>query len=266
MKPILVILHGVSGSAGEMAPLAKPLSAWFDVRVPNLLGHGGRPVPEGYALQDMADDLVSWLDSEGIGPAHFLGYSLGGYLAFYLARHQPQRVKSVSGIVVKHVFDEAALSYIAYLADPDRLGRLGNPRKDELIAVHGEGNWINVTKNTAALFEGFGRGLPLDESDIRAISTPALVLSGDRDPLVSEAETRALAALLLNARLGLFPGPSHPLKVVPLLDAVRAVKTFVDEVEHDRFTPGPPLDLGPRLVLGGIPNADVKVTVGKAKD
>jgi hypothetical protein len=55
------------------------------------------------------------------------------------------------------------------------------------------------------------------------------------------------------------------LKVVPILDVVRAIKSFIDEVEGARFEPGPELDLTPRLVSGGIPNADVKVTIGRAK-
>jgi pimeloyl-ACP methyl ester carboxylesterase len=265
MKPILVILHGVSGSAAEMAPLGVPLSAWFDVRTPNLLGHGGRPVPDGYTLEEMADDLVAWLDGEGIGPAYFLGYSLGGYLALYLARHHPDRVRAVAGIVVKHVFDETSVAHITYLADPERLARPGNPRKDELIAIHGERNWIQVTNNTARLFQGFGRRAPLSDADLQAIATPALLLSGDRDPLVPEGNSRALAKLLPNARLGLFPGPAHPLKVVPIGDVTRAIKSFLDEVEGGRFTPGPQLDLRSRLVTGGTLNADLKVTIGRAK-
>jgi pimeloyl-ACP methyl ester carboxylesterase len=265
MKSILVILHGVSGSAGEMAPLAGPLSAWFDVRTPDLLGHGGRPVPDGYTLEQMADDLIAWLDGEGIGPAFFLGYSLGGYLALYLAHHHPDRVRAVAGIVVKHVFDETSVAHITYLADPERLARPGNPRKDELIAIHGEENWVQVTNNTARLFQGFGRKAPLSDGDLQAIAAPVLLLSGDCDPLVSESNSRLLAEFLPNARLGLFPGAAHPLKVVPILDVVRAIKSFIDEVEGARFEPGPELDLTPRLVSGGIPNADVKVTIGRAK-
>jgi pimeloyl-ACP methyl ester carboxylesterase len=266
MKPALVILHGVSGSGTEMAPLARPLSAWFDVCAPNLLGHGGRPVPDGYTLEEMADDLVRWLDREGIGRFYVLGYSLGGYLALYLARHHPERVRGIAGIVVKHVFDEASVAHITYLADPERLARPGNPRKDELIAVHGEENWINVTNNTARLFQGFGGEAPLSDEDLRAIEAPVLLLSGDRDPLVPEAHSRRLAELLPNARLGLFPGAAHPLKVVPILDATRAIKGFIDEVEGGRFAPGGMLDLSPRLVVGGIANPEVRVTIGKAKE
>lgn len=265
MKPILVILHGVSGSADEMEPLARPLGAWFAVRMPNLLGHGGRPVPDGYTLEEMAADLIAWLDAEGIGRAYFLGYSLGGYLALYLARHYPERVQAVAGIVVKHAFDETSVGHITYLADPDRLARPGNPRKDELIAIHGDENWIRVTNNTARLFQGFGREAPLSDDEFQAIDAPVLLLSGDRDPLVPEADSRRLAELLPNARLGLFPGPAHPLKVVPILDVTRAVKSFLDEVEGGRFTAGGELDLTPKLVTGGVANSDLRVTIGRAK-
>ncbi|HEY0446848.1 MAG TPA: alpha/beta hydrolase [Allosphingosinicella sp.] len=263
MKPILVILHGVSGSSGEMAPFVRALRGRFTLEVPNLLGHGGRPVPDGYTLEEMAADLVRWLDAEAIGPAHFLGYSLGGYLALYLARHHPGRVLSIAGVVVKHVFDAESVAHITYLADPERLARPGNPRKAELIQVHGEENWIRVTNNTAALVQGFGRRTPMSEEDLGAIGQPVLLLSGDADPLVPAAHSRRLAGLLPNARLGLFEGAAHPLKNVPMAKAARAIVDFIGEVEAGRFTPGAPLDLRMNLVAGGLPQPPIRTVIGK---
>jgi len=263
MKPTLVILHGANGSAAEIAPLAKGLTARFQIHIPDLLGHGGRPVPNGYTLAEMADDLLAWLDRKRIGPAYLLGYSLGGYLALYLARHHPERVRGVIAIAAKHVFDPNAVNHIAYLANPERLARPGNPRKAELEAIHGADKWVQVTNNSAALFRGFGEQASLGDDDLRAIATPALILFGDLDPLISVAEARRLETLLANARLGLFPGPAHPLRNVPLAGVTRAIVHFISDVEAAGFAPGAPIALGSTLVSGGLVPAPFSVKIGK---
>ena len=55
-----------------------------------------------------------------------------------------------------------------------------------------------------------------------------------------------------------------PALVTPA-QVIGAIKLFIDDVEHGRFASGDVLDLAPRLVTGGIPNSDVKVSIGPAR-
>src|SRR3712207_8773046 len=93
----LILLHGSNSCAAEMAPLAQALPE-RDARALDLLGHGGRPVPARLDVEAMADDLAGRLDEQGIGAAHFVGYSFGGYVALLLALREPRRVLSVTAI------------------------------------------------------------------------------------------------------------------------------------------------------------------------
>lgn len=259
----LVLIHGANGAAPEMRPLVKLLAPHYDVRTPNLLGHGGGPVPAALTIEALEDDLLAWLDAERIDRAFFLGYSLGGYVALRLARHRPSRVLGVAAIALKTVFDEAAVAHIAYLADPVRLSRPGNPRKGELERCHGADKWIAVVDAVRGLFESFRGAPPLTDDDLRSIAVPVLILSGDRDPVVPIAETRQHAQLLPNARLGIFPGQAHPLRVLPLLAIVRALRTFTADVSAGAFSPGATLDLGSTLVTGGLPQPKILVAISK---
>jgi len=266
MKPILVLLHGANGCAAEMGPLARPLARHFDIRAADLLGHGGRPVPDGISIEAMAHDLVGWLGGEGIGSAYVLGYSVGAYLGLYLARHHPGRVRGVITLSPKHVFDERTVAHITHLADPARLSRPGNPRKAELEAAHGADKWVDVTNNVTALFRALGEKAPLSEEDLRAIATPALLAFGDLDPLVPLAEAKQLGALLPNARLALFPGPAHPLRNVPIPSLAHSVIRFAREVESRAFAPGPTALIGEMLVSGGMaqgPSLKMSETVSR---
>jgi pimeloyl-ACP methyl ester carboxylesterase len=261
MKPVVIVIHGINGSSEEMAPIAASLRPAYDVRAPDLLGHAGRVVPDGYTLEELAEDLVCWMDREKIARAYLLGYSLGGYLALYIARFYPERVRAVIGIIVKHVYDQASIDHIVYLANPARLSRPGNPRKGELERIHGVDKWEAVTNNTARLFQGFRKRLPLQIEYLKALRLPVLLLSGDQDPLVPVEQSKALARLLPNARLALFSGSAHPLRNVPLVPAMRAAKDFLAEVEHGTFKPGTPLEIASTLVSGGLKAADIALSI-----
>src|SRR5205085_6473059 len=100
----IVVLHGANGCAREMEPLAAPLRAYGRVIVHDLPGHGGRELPDRMSIEGSAADVIARLDREGIGRAFIVGYSLGGYLAVYLARHHPARVLGACGLGVKYLF------------------------------------------------------------------------------------------------------------------------------------------------------------------
>ena len=49
-----------------MRPLAEAFAQFTQTRAPNLIGHGGRPVPERFSIPEFAADVVECLDREGI--------------------------------------------------------------------------------------------------------------------------------------------------------------------------------------------------------
>lgn len=222
MAPTLVMLHGANGTGALMAPLAERLRPWANVKTPDLLGHGGRPVPAHFSVPAFAEDLLAWLDERGIERAVLFGYSFGGYLALYLARRHARRVQALCTLAAKYVFDEATVQHFSYLADPDRLRRPGNPRAKQLEQAHAPQDWVSITNNNRRLFAELGKAPALTEADLQAIRMPALVISADQDQLVPQAETQALAKLL-RARLGVFQGRAHPLAAVPVELVVPAI-------------------------------------------
>lgn len=85
----LVLLHGFTGTWRVWAPVIPQLAEKFDVFVPTLAGHcGAEPWQEGTAptIEALADAAEAELDNAGIETAHVAGNSLGGWLAFELAK------------------------------------------------------------------------------------------------------------------------------------------------------------------------------------
>lgn len=85
----LVLLHGATSSARVWEPLLPALEVHHHVFVPTLAGHCGGPplsVPPALVVQGIIDSMCRQLDSAGIETAHFVGNSLGGWIALELAR------------------------------------------------------------------------------------------------------------------------------------------------------------------------------------
>lgn len=218
MPQPLLLLHGANGTAATMQPLVDPLRARVTAPVLalDLLGHGGRPVPEHFSVEDFAADVIATMDRDGIAQAVLLGYSFGGYIALYLARHHPRRVAGVCTLATKLRFDANTVQHFVHLADPARLSRPGNPRAAQLAQDHHPQDWRRISENNRALFTALGAIPSLTDDDLRAITAPALVISGELDQLVTPQETLEIAGLIPRSEVATFRGFGHPLAAVPL--------------------------------------------------
>lgn len=94
----VVLLHGFTGSTETWRPLMSELEKGFRVIVIDLPGHGQTDAPseaERYLMECVADDLVNLLEQLDAAPAHWLGYSMGGRLALYMACRHHELVRSL---------------------------------------------------------------------------------------------------------------------------------------------------------------------------
>ncbi|MFC5237990.1 alpha/beta fold hydrolase [Pseudonocardia zijingensis] len=79
--------------------------------------------PSGYSWQCAVADAVAVLDALGIGSAHIVGLSMGGYTALQLGLLHPDRVRSITAVSVGSGSDPATRP--AYLAETREVaGRL----------------------------------------------------------------------------------------------------------------------------------------------
>ena len=86
--PPLVLLHGLTASWRIWQPILGPLERKHAVFAPSLAGHhGGPPLePADGGVPAMADALERTFDEAGIGRAHIVGNSLGGWMTLEMAR------------------------------------------------------------------------------------------------------------------------------------------------------------------------------------
>lgn len=97
-RPLLVCLHGFTGSGRTWSPFGRRFAARFRPVYADALGHGRSDAPEraaAYSLWRTADTLAAALAGVDEGPVHVLGYSMGGRQALHLALSHPERVASL---------------------------------------------------------------------------------------------------------------------------------------------------------------------------
>lgn len=233
----LVIIHGMWGRPQEMAPLAERLAAPGPVLMPTLIAHERRPVPEErLRFAALVDDVHEQARAAGIESAHVIGYSLGGYIALYLARHRPDFVASLVSIAGKIEYGEKSLAHILGLLSPERAEANIKPRAPDQYEIVMENIGIRMAR-TAELFEEITREPPLDHGELKRIATPALVCTGEEDRFMKGAEARRIAASLRCAQPVTWAGRSHPFETVPLATLAPIIRLFFAQCEAGSYRP-----------------------------
>jgi pimeloyl-ACP methyl ester carboxylesterase len=90
--PLVLLIHGMAGSATTWKHVMPALSEHFTVLAPDLLGHGESDKTKGdYSLGSMASTLRDLIVALGYKRATVVGQSYGGGIAMQFAYQYPER-------------------------------------------------------------------------------------------------------------------------------------------------------------------------------
>jgi pimeloyl-ACP methyl ester carboxylesterase len=93
--PPLVLIHGGSGRWQTLNGIIPDFVEEWHVYAPDLRGHGKSDhAPNGYRMDDFADDIAAFLESLP-EPAAIFGHSLGGQVGLMAAACVPERVHAL---------------------------------------------------------------------------------------------------------------------------------------------------------------------------
>src|SRR3712207_1220137 len=90
--PVVVLIHGITGSCATWENVIEPLSEHYTVIAPDLLGHGESAKPRGdYSLGAYASGIRDLMVALKRPRATIVGHSLGGGIAMQMAYQFPER-------------------------------------------------------------------------------------------------------------------------------------------------------------------------------
>ncbi len=104
--PVVLLLHGFPQTSrcwtAELAALA---DAGYRAVAVDQRGYspGARPDdPAAYAMPHLVDDVLGLVDALGGGPVHLVGHDFGGSVAWTVAGHHPDRVRTLTVASTPH--------------------------------------------------------------------------------------------------------------------------------------------------------------------
>ncbi|MCK5704858.1 MAG: alpha/beta hydrolase, partial [Cyclobacteriaceae bacterium] len=102
----VVFIHGFCESSTLWKSLSEELSDEFRVICPDLPGFGQSPLPDAdFSLEEIGDQIISWLKEIGIKQCIVIGHSLGGYISLEILRKYPDFVKAI-GLFNSSAFED----------------------------------------------------------------------------------------------------------------------------------------------------------------
>lgn len=92
----VVLLHGMNDSSRSWALMLPFMGKQYHIYALDLRGHGDTDKPTfGYGPEQMAEDVIAFMDALKIDKANLVGHSMGSYIAQYLVIDHPERINKV---------------------------------------------------------------------------------------------------------------------------------------------------------------------------
>ena len=223
----LVLLHGALGDATQLAPLATRLGDGRRVVVIELEGHGATPLRDRpLRIESFADDVIARLDRQGIARADVFGYSMGGYVALYLAATSSARIARVATLATKLAWTPEVAARESAMLDPVVI-RTKVPRfAAALEARHTGAGWEALLARTAELLRELGARPRVTDTLLASVTQPVRISIGDRDATVTLEECAAAVRQLASGELEVHPRTPHPFEKVSLDRLARSLEEF----------------------------------------
>jgi pimeloyl-ACP methyl ester carboxylesterase len=225
----LLLVHGALGAASQVAPLADVLRDSYDVHCVELRGHGDSPVVAGeFRTEFFAQDVRELMAARSIERAAIFGYSMGGYVALYLAARSPELVTAVATLGTKLAWTPEVATRETSRLDAATI-RAKVPKFAELLERRhaGAGGWEGVLANTATLMRSLGDSPVVDAALLATVQQRARLMVGDRDNVVSVDETLGAARSLASGDAAVLPSTPHPFEQVRVDLLAAMLRDFV---------------------------------------
>ena len=217
IKPQLLLLHGAIGSQEQFALLNKQLQNHFEIITFNFSGHGGRELPDSdFSIKLFANDVLEYLIANNISSINIFGYSMGGYVAMYLARYFPSVVGKIFTLATKFDWNQASSEKEAKMIIPEKIEEKVPAFAEQLRKYHNPQDWKTVLRKTADMMLAMGKHPPLIKDDFFKINKPVILAVGDNDKMVSADETMSIALRIPNASFLLLNNIPHSIEQVDI--------------------------------------------------
>jgi pimeloyl-ACP methyl ester carboxylesterase len=225
--PVLVMGHGLLFSTEMWRHQIAALRSDYRCIAVDWRGQGATPPTEaGYDMNTLYADLVALIEHLDIGPVHYAGLSMGGFVGQRLAARRSDLVRSLI-LIDTSAGPEDPEKISRYRLLATIYGLLGmKPLLGQVAPIMFTPGWLKTpagketvqtwvaelaTLNRAGMkkaIRGVTDRLPITD-ELSAITAPTLVLVGSDDTATPPVKAEAIAAGIKDSRLEVLNGVGH---------------------------------------------------------
>ncbi|MCC6187025.1 MAG: alpha/beta hydrolase [Chitinophagaceae bacterium] len=213
MKKI-ILLHGAIGAKDQLLFLSEALQQkGFEPYLFSFSGHGKMPFQSEFGIAQFANELAAFIAEKKLQGAAVFGYSMGGYVALYLAAQKPNLIGKIATLATKFDWTVEGATKEAGMLNPNTILEKVPQFATDLKQRHGE-EWKQLLAQTALMMQEMAAQQLLNKEVLRSITCPVLLGIGDSDKMVSMNETRTIFETLPVANMYVLPKTKHPIEGV----------------------------------------------------
>lgn len=216
MSVKVILLHGAIGAVDQLLPLQTELEKRGATCFPfEFSGHGKTPSSQnGFGIQQFANELKEFILKNNLQHAHVFGYSMGGYVALYLAAHEINLLGNIATLGTKFDWNPETALKESRMLNSEQIVLKVPKFAETLAARHGENKWKEILALTAQMMIDLGNKNLLDGVSLRPIENKVMLGLADNDNMVSYEETKHVFDCLRNKQFYMLPSTKHPIESV----------------------------------------------------
>lgn len=220
----LIILHGLFGSSDNWLTLGKKFAEDFKVYLVDQRNHGQSFHDNDFSYEAMAEDLLQFMQQQGLEKAHILGHSMGGKTAMVFATTHPGRVDKLlvadigpqsypvhHGTILKGLFSINLKELKSRKEADEQLGQyIPEPgiRQFLLKNLMREGDgfaWKINLPVIAQQIEQIGKGLNQNTS----YSQETLFIRGEKSDYIKDTDLNLIHSIFKQSQVETIKGAGH---------------------------------------------------------
>jgi pimeloyl-ACP methyl ester carboxylesterase len=211
-KGHLVLIHGACMGAWVWEDNFIPFfhQQGYELHAISLRGHAGSPNAKAIkwtSIMDYKDDLLDYVNNLE-GPVYVIGHSMGGFTIQHAMNELPSKVKAavllcsaprhgLIGLVMKLIM-HYPIGFLISLLQMSWLPIMKHPHKLKRVIFRDDFSEEKMARILPKMqeesFLAFMQMVFLKLPRLRRISIPTLIVGAEKDYLVSERDTRRMAA------------------------------------------------------------------------
>ncbi len=200
----LLFLHGALGSKAQWQNITQLLPQNIAIHSINFPQHGENTDSlNELTIESLANYVDTYIQKNGLENCVLIGYSLGGYVALWLAAKQPKYLQKVITLATKFTWKNDIIAQENTKLTIENL----QPIIEKLKTEHSK-NFDNLITNTHQIISSIAQ-YNLNKTVLANIVVPVVLLIGENDKMVSLQETNEYGSFIQNNKVMVLPLQPH---------------------------------------------------------